>query len=80
MKVTPETIARTIVLILALCNQVFAMLGKGTVNIAENDIYQVVTLISTIAATLWAWWKNNSFTQPAIEADEMLKELKQDKS
>ena len=26
----------------------------------------------TVCASLWAWWKNNSFTQAAIEADEQL--------
>lgn len=76
--VSAQTIARTVVLFLALLNQILAIAGKGTIDIAENDIYQVVSLVVTIASTLIAWWKNNSFTLPAVEADEVLKELKQD--
>lgn len=74
--VTADTLARTIFLLLALINQVLAIFGKGTINIAENDIYQVVSLLFTILTTLMAWWKNNSFTPAAIEADKSLKKLK----
>ncbi|WP_086350250.1 phage holin [Candidatus Enterococcus clewellii] len=77
-QVSAETIARTIVLMLALINQVLAILGKGTIDIAENDLYQVISLLFTIGSTAVAWWKNNSFTAAAIEADERLKELKED--
>ncbi|WP_321389000.1 phage holin [uncultured Enterococcus sp.] len=76
--VSAQTIARTVVLFLALLNQLLATFGKGTIDIAENDIYQVVSLVVTISTTLVAWWKNNSFTGAAVEADEILKELKQD--
>lgn len=76
MKITAETIARTIVLALALLNQVLAICGKGQIQIAENDIYQIVSLTFTAVAAVWSWWKNNSFTQSAIKADEYLNELK----
>lgn len=76
MKITAETIARTIVLALALLNQVLAICGKGQIQIAENDIYQIVSLTFTAVAAVWSWWKNNSFTQNAIKADEYLNELK----
>lgn len=71
--VTTGTIARTIVLILALANQVLAMCGKQVLNIADDDIYQTVSLLFTIGASATAWWKNNSFTQNAINADKFLK-------
>ncbi len=76
MHITSGTIARTICLILALLNQVLAVLGKGTLAIAEDDIYQIVSLIATIAAGVAAWWKNNSFTKAAISADEVLRQSK----
>ncbi|MBL1225357.1 phage holin [Enterococcus sp. BWR-S5] len=76
--VSAQTIARTVVLFLALLNQLLATFGKGTLDIVEDDVYQVVSLIVTIGSTLVAWWKNNSFTGAAVEADEILKELKQD--
>ena len=76
MKITAETIARTIVLALALFNQVLAICGKGQIQIAENDIYQIISLTFTSVAAVWSWWKNNSFTQNAIKADEYMEELK----
>lgn len=72
-----DTIARTIVLALALINQALAIAGKGTLDIAENDIYQVVTLVFTIGAAVLSWWKNNSFTKAAIAADETKNENKE---
>lgn len=77
MKISADTIARTIVLFLAILNQILAILGKNRLEIAESDIYQIVTLVFTIGSAVWAWWKNNSFTQNALKADEFMKELKE---
>ena len=78
--ITAGTIARTIVLILALANQVLAMCGKQVLNIADDDIYQIVSIVFTIGASAVAWWKNNSFTQEAIKADEVMTELKENEN
>lgn len=75
-KVKPETIIRTIVLILALANQVLAIYGREAIPITEDEVYQAVTLIVTIGSSIWAWWKNNSYTREAIEADKYLEELR----
>lgn len=75
-KIAPDTIARTIVLALALLNQCLAIAGKGTIQIAENDVYQIVSLAWTIISAIIAWWYNNSFTQKAIRADKFLDALK----
>lgn len=77
MKISADTIARTIVLFIAILNQILAILGKNRLEIAESDIYQIVTLVFTIGSAIWAWWKNNSFTQSALKADEFMKELKE---
>lgn len=78
MKVKTETIIRTIVLILALINQVLAIYGKDKIPVTEDEIYQLITLVVTIGSALWAWWKNNSFTIPAIKADEYMEKLRQE--
>lgn len=75
-KVKVETIVRTIVLAVTLLNQVLTVLGKNPLPFAEDELYAMLTTAATIAATVWAWWKNNSFTPEAIEADEYLAELK----
>lgn len=80
-KVKPETILRTIVLILALINQALAIFGKEALPITEEEVYEVyrfITYIITLVVSLWAWWKNNSFTIPAIKADEYLEQLRKE--
>lgn len=67
--VTPDTWARTILLFLALINQLLAIFGKGQIEIAESDVYQICTIIFTIISAVAAWWKNNSFSQSAQVGD-----------
>jgi len=74
-----DTIIRTIVLIIALINQALAVCGKEAFPVTEDQVYQLVTLIITIGAAVWAWWQNNSFTRHAVLADEYLKELNEGK-
>lgn len=78
MKVKTETIIRTIVLILALANQVLAIYGKEKIPITEEEVYQLISLVVTISSALWAWWKNNSFTLPALKADEYMERLRKE--
>lgn len=77
MKVKTGTIARTLILILALVNQVLSVLGYKLIPIEDEQINQLVTLICTVSTSLIAWWKNNSFTKKAIEADMTFKTTKQ---
>ena len=74
--VSKETIARTIILAVALINQILVVLGINPLPFAEDELYAWLTAAATVAATLWAWWKNNSFTPEAIQADKYLAELK----
>lgn len=75
-KIESATIARTAVLIFALLNQILQMAGKNPLPFTEEDVYTAATGILTVGASLWTWWKNNSFTQPALEADVYRKEIK----
>ncbi len=79
-KVSIETIVRTIVLFATLINAVLTMLGKNPIPLSEDELYTAFSAVATIAASIWAWWKNNSFTTEAIIADEYLHELKADKN
>lgn len=75
-KIAPDTIARTIVLALALINQLLINTGKAPISIMEEDVYQLVSIIFTIVTAVVAWWYNNSFTQKAIRADKYLDSLR----
>lgn len=74
--VKTETIVRTVILIVALINQALTVAGKSLLPITDDQITEVITLVITIGASLWAWWKNNSFTHAAIEADKVKDQLK----
>lgn len=76
MKVKVDTIIRTVVLIVALINQILTSTGHSVIPVSDEQIGELITLVVTIGASVWAWWKNNSFTKEAIEADELLKDLK----
>ena len=76
MKIKTETIVRTVILIVALINQALTVSGKSLIPITDDQINEIITLLFTVGASLWAWWKNNSFTKNAIKADEVLTQLK----
>ena len=76
MNVTAGTIARTIILALALVNQILTATGHGIINISDDDVNTLISTIFTIISAIAAWWKNNSFTQSALKADEVMREEK----
>lgn len=76
LKISASTIARTAALALALTNQVLSAAGKPVLPIESENLEQLVTAVITIGASLWAWWKNNSFTSEAIRADEYMQNLR----
>lgn len=76
MKPSKGTIARTIILALALVNQVLSICGKAVLPITDAQVEQVTSLIITIVTSVWSWWKNNSLTSAAIEADQLKDRLK----
>ena len=77
--VSAATIARTAVLALALINQILSALGKPVLPIESAQLEQLISSGLTVAAALASWWNNNSFTPEAIEADDFMTRLKQQK-
>lgn len=75
-KVTASTITRTVILVLALVNQILTSTGHAILPIKDETVTEVVSVAFTIVTSLVAWWKNNSFTKNAIKADKVLKNLK----
>lgn len=76
LKISTGTIARTAVLLLALTNQVLSALGRPMLPIESQTVEQLVTAGITTVAALVAWWKNNSFTPAALQADAEFDRLK----
>ena len=63
-------------LLLALTNQILSACGKPILPIESATVEQLVTAGITTVAALIAWWKNNSFTQAALAADEVYEQKK----
>ena len=78
-KIAPAAIARTAALALALTNQVLSATGHAMLPIESAQLEQLVSTGLTVAAALISWWKNNSFTPEAIEADDYFWKLKEHK-
>ena len=74
--ISAGTIARTACLLLALTNQMLGAFGKPVPPIESATVEQLVTAGITTVAALIAWWKNNSFTPAAIEADKTYDRIK----
>lgn len=76
MKTKKETIIRTIVTFLVLCNSALSMTGKNPLPWSDEELYSGVSAILAVITTLWSWWKNNSFTSAALKADEYFNEIR----
>lgn len=75
--ISKGTIIRTACLVLTLINAGLAIFGKSPLPIDDAMIEQVVSFIFVAASSIAAWWKNNSFSPNAIQADRFLKSLKE---
>ena len=79
MKVSAKTITRTIVSAIVLINTVLVIFGITPFDIDETLLYDVISGVLAILTTVDVWWKNNSFTKSAIEADAYKKSIKEKK-
>lgn len=73
MTVKTDTIVRTVVLFFALANQFLTAKGYAILPFSEEEVEEFVSNAILTVAAVWAWWKNNSFTTKAIEADEYMR-------
>ena len=76
MNITAGTLARTIILALALINQILSAAGHPVLPIEDAQVETLVSTAWTVIAALVAWWKNNSFTAAAQKGDEVMKQEK----
>lgn len=75
-KVQADTIARTIILALALINQILSATGHAVIPIQDADIETLVSTAFTVVIAVINWWFNNSYTQPALYGDSMMEDAK----
>lgn len=82
---TKGTIVRTIVLFVALLNQILVSFGKSPIPLDEamiNDIaVQLDVLLASIftaGAAIVAWWKDNDVRKETIEKKKRINELRRE--
>ena len=75
MKVQKGTIIRTIILVIALVNQIAIAAGHTTLQLDDATVTTLVNTSFTVVTAVWAFWKNNSFTKRALKADAYKKTL-----
>ena len=75
-KIPPPPFPRPAALALALTNQILSPTGQAVLPIESAQLEQLVSPGLPVAAALVSWWKNNSFTPEAIEADDYFYKLK----
>ena len=80
MKISKSTIIRAILVAIVIINFVLEKLGVDLIPVNESLIAMIVETVIEIAVIVVGFWKNNSFSQAAIRADEFLKELRSDES
>lgn len=78
-KTTKGTIVRTIVLFVAVINHFLTLSGHSVLPFDEDSVNEIVSTVFMAVASIWTWWKNNSFTTAAKEADKYMKSLKETK-
>jgi SPP1 family holin len=76
MTVERGTIIRTVLLIMAIANQILVACGKSPLPFDSERVEWFVTSAFTFITMVMAWWKNNSFTAEAIRADKYMNTLK----
>jgi SPP1 family holin len=79
MQISKGTIARTISIVLVLVNIVLKQFGIDAINVSESEILSLIEALIEVAIIVVSFWKNNSFTQNAIKADDFLRTLKEGK-
>ena len=76
MKISKGTIIRTALLALAIINNLLALFGKAPLPITNEQLELIISTIFTVAMAIINWWKNNSFTKPAIQGDVLMNRLR----
>ncbi|MGM0904276.1 MAG: phage holin [Bacillota bacterium] len=63
--ITAGTVARFILLLLALINSGLTMAGYSPIPVDEEGVQTFISLAFMGGTSLWAYWKNNDVTKKA---------------
>ncbi|KND05290.1 phage holin [Bacillus paralicheniformis] len=63
--ISAGTVARFVLLALALVNQTLTMTGYSPIPVDEEGVQKFISLAFMGVTSLWAYWKNNDVTKKA---------------
>lgn len=66
-----NTVARVLILVVALVNTILQMCGQDTLPIENDKIESIVSTVFLIGTTLWNTWKNCNVTTISQEAQQI---------
>ncbi len=76
MEITKSTLVRFVLIFVVIINFILEKCGVDIIPVNENTVLMFIETAIEIGVIAVGFWKNNSFTENAIKADEFLKELK----
>ena len=74
--ISKRTLIRTALQLLSLINLILAVCEVSPLPIGDDQLTLLISTAWTIGQSAWGFWKNNSFTKAAIEADGTMEKLK----
>lgn len=72
-RVEPGTWVRLVCLVISIVNLALRCLGVSTLRFSDEQVSDTVSIVFAAVSALAAYWKNNSFTSAALEADKILR-------
>lgn len=75
-KVNAGTVIRLVMMIISCALYILKMCGVDIPVIDENTVATIVVTVFGVISFLQAYWKNNSWTKSAQEADALMQEKK----
>lgn len=79
MKSRVEAIVRLLVALLPAINIILVQFGMSPLPFDSDELNIFLSSVVEFLGLIWAWWKNNNITFEAQTAQEILKQLKEDK-
>ena len=78
-KIKPHTYVSIVMVIIAIVNYVLTAMGEPIIDLGEETITYAVNTVLNLVFIGFSMWKNNSVTENAIIADDVLYMLRDGK-
>ncbi|MBE5938692.1 MAG: holin [Lachnospiraceae bacterium] len=73
--ISKGTLIRLVLAVIVVINMFLKAIGKPIIDADEGSVEAIIELGVSAAVLVLSYWKNNSFSKNAIEADKYLKIL-----